>query len=90
MGSEFAGKIAADSPIPTGCPFKPGDRIFGVGQGAFAERIAANWKHLVPLPDNMTYDQGAGLHITWPTSYEALVGRAELKPGQFPDEVPAL
>lgn len=24
---------------------------------------------------------GAGLFITWPTSYEALVGRAELKPG---------
>jgi hypothetical protein len=22
-----------------------------------------------------------GLYITWPTSYEALVGRAELKPG---------
>ena len=24
----------------------------------------------------------AGLHVTWPTSYEALVGRAELKPGK--------
>lgn len=22
-----------------------------------------------------------GLHVTWPTSYEALVGRAELKAG---------
>ena len=22
-----------------------------------------------------------GLYVTWPTSYEALVGRAELKPG---------
>jgi E3 ubiquitin-protein ligase HUWE1 len=24
-----------------------------------------------------------GLFVTWPTSYEALVGRAELKPGLF-------
>lgn len=24
---------------------------------------------------------GVGLYVTWPTSYEALVGRAELKPG---------
>ncbi|THH00794.1 hypothetical protein EW026_g1792 [Hermanssonia centrifuga] len=31
----------------------------------------------------MSYDQGAGLFVTWPTSYEALVGRAELKPGEW-------
>lgn len=26
----------------------------------------------------------SGLSITWPTSYEAFVGRAELKPGIIP------
>lgn len=55
---------------------------------------------LLPLPDELSYDQGAGkiklhikryaseplaissgLYVTWPTSYEALVGRAQLKPG---------
>ncbi|KAL5485220.1 hypothetical protein ACEPAI_7862 [Sanghuangporus weigelae] len=83
LGGEYAGKIAANSPIPEGCPFKPGDRVFGFGQGAYADRVAANWKQMLPLPRNMTYDQGAGLHITWPTSYEALVGRGELKPGDW-------
>ncbi|KAH9935553.1 uncharacterized protein B0H18DRAFT_1174277 [Fomitopsis serialis] len=58
LGSEFAGRIAAASPIPKGCPFKPGDKVFGA--------------HLLPLPATMTYDQGAGL-----------VGRAELKPGEW-------
>ncbi|KAI0360914.1 alcohol dehydrogenase [Trametes cingulata] len=84
LGSEFAGKIAANSPIPQGCPFRPGDRVFGgLAQGAYAERMAAPWQNLIPLPDNMSYDQGAGLFITWPTSYEALVGRAELKAGEW-------
>ena len=30
----------------------------------------------------MGYNEAAGLFITWPTSYEALVGRAELKAGE--------
>jgi len=83
LGSEFAGKIAQDSPIPKGCPFKPGDRVFGSGQGAFGEKVAAPWNQLLPLPDKSTYDEGAGLYVTWPTSYEALVGRAELKAGEW-------
>ncbi|KAF7792365.1 hypothetical protein EIP86_003402 [Pleurotus ostreatoroseus] len=83
LGTEVAGRIAADSPIPPGCPFKPGDRVFGAAQGAYADRLVAGWKQLQPLPDNMNYDQGAGLFITWPTSFEALVGRADLKPGEW-------
>lgn len=76
--------------------------MFGAAQGAYADRVAADWKSLQPLPQNMSFDQGAGetdvsgychywrgltqwmiagLQVTWPTSYEALVGRAELKPG---------
>jgi len=82
LGAEFSGKIASSSQIPKDCPFKPGDRVFGSAQGAFADRIAVEWKAIMPLPDNLTFDQGAGLFITWPTSYEALVGRAELKPGE--------
>lgn len=60
LGNEFAGKIAHDSPIPDGCPFRPGDRVFGGGQGAYGEKSAVFWQNLIPLPDNMSYDQGAG------------------------------
>ena len=63
LGSELAGRVAADSPIPDGCPFRPGDRVFGAAQGAFAEKVAVNWQALVSLPDNMTYDQGAGMSL---------------------------
>jgi len=81
-GAEFAGRISKDSPIPPDCPFKPGDRVFGSGQGAYAEKIATNWQQLFPIPKRMGYNEAAGLFITWPTSYEALVGRAELKAGE--------
>jgi NADPH:quinone reductase-like Zn-dependent oxidoreductase len=81
-GAEFAGRISKDSPIPPDCPFKPGDRVFGSCQGAFAEKVATNWQQLFPIPKGMNYNEAAGLFVTWPTSYEALVGRAELKAGE--------
>ncbi|KAG7449512.1 alcohol dehydrogenase [Guyanagaster necrorhizus] len=82
-GAEFAGRIAKDSPIPKGCPYRPGDRVFGATQGAFADKAPVSWKDILPLPDALSYEQGAGLYVTWPTSYEALVGRAQLKAGEW-------
>ncbi|KDN46199.1 hypothetical protein RSAG8_04426, partial [Rhizoctonia solani AG-8 WAC10335] len=83
LGAEFAGTISASSPIPKGCPFKPGDRVFGSAQGTYAERIAAKWHSLHPIPNGFSFEQAAGLFVTWPTSYEALVGRAQLQPGEW-------
>ena len=60
LGTELAGRIAHDSPLPPGCPFKHGDRVFGAAQGAYGEKVAARWQQLSALPDNMTFDQGAG------------------------------
>lgn len=40
--------------------------MFGSGQGALGEEIATSWKHLLPLPDALSYDQGAGeSHARW-------------------------
>lgn len=83
LGAELAGRIAKGSPIPEGCPYKPGDRVFGSAQGAFAERVAVSWKNIYPIPANMSMDQAAGLMVTWPTSYESLAGRAQLKAGEW-------
>ncbi|QRV94160.1 Zinc-binding dehydrogenase [Ceratobasidium sp. AG-Ba] len=83
LGAEFAGVIASSSPIPKGCPFKPGDRVFGSAQGAYAERVAAKWQSLHPIPKGFSFEEAAGLFVTWPTSYEALVGRAQLQAGEW-------
>ncbi|PPQ98630.1 hypothetical protein CVT24_003963 [Panaeolus cyanescens] len=83
LGTEFAGKIADDSPIPEGSNLRRGQRVFGAQLGSFADKIVTNAASVIPLPDNISFDQGAGLYVTWPTSYEALVGRAELKKGEW-------
>ncbi|KAJ7647303.1 NAD(P)-binding protein [Roridomyces roridus] len=83
MGSELAGRVAHGYPLPAGCPFKAGDRVFGTAVGSYADKAAVDISRLLPLPDNLTFDQGAGLFVTWPTSYEALVGRANLQAGEW-------
>lgn len=83
LGAELAGRISKDSPIPPGCPFKRGDRVFGAGQGSYADKAAVSWKQLLPVPKNLTFRQASGLFVTWPTSYEALTGRAQLQAGRL-------
>ncbi|KAF7376173.1 hypothetical protein MSAN_00032400 [Mycena sanguinolenta] len=83
LGSEFAGRVSHGFPIPEGCPLKPGDRVFGAALGSFAEKVAVPVKSVMKLPDSLTFDQGAGLFVTWPTSFEALVHRAQLQPGEW-------
>ena len=58
-----------------------GDRVFaGVPLGAFAERIALPAGALHPMPDGMTFPEGAAFPVVYPTSYAALVYRANLLP----------
>ena len=38
------------------CPI---DRVFGSAQGAYAECIAANPATLLPMPDNLSFEQAA-------------------------------
>ncbi|KAG8767924.1 hypothetical protein FRC15_005380 [Serendipita sp. 397] len=83
LGAELAGRISQDSPIPVGCPYKRGDRVFGAGQGSYADKVACSWQQLLPVPKNLSFRQASGLFVTWPTSYEALTGRAQLKAGEW-------
>ncbi|BGP19195.1 hypothetical protein JCM10213v2_007282 [Rhodosporidiobolus nylandii] len=83
-GAEFAGVVAKDSPIPKGCDWIPGKtRVFGAGQGAYAERIAVDYRKLLPVPTGMGLDEAAGLYVTYPTSYAGLVNRAQVKEGEW-------
>lgn len=66
---------------PSSRPIK--DRVFGAAQGAYAEQIVADYKACLPVPEGMSYEQAAGLFVTYPTSYEGLVGRGEAKKGDW-------
>ena len=66
-GAEFSGILSANSPIPKGCPFVPGKtRVFGSGQGAYAEKIEVDWRRCLEIPEKMGFEEAAGLSVTFP------------------------
>ncbi|KAE8537740.1 hypothetical protein D1P53_005796 [Cryptococcus gattii VGV] len=83
LGAELAGTISKSSPIPPGCPYKPGDRVFGITQGAFAEQAVAEWKRLLPVPKNLSFAEASTVPLTATTSYLAIVNRAQAKAGEW-------
>lgn len=54
----------------------------GRGLGAYAEQVAVPVSSLLPLPSALSYEQGAAFYVAYPTSYEALVGRARAQAGE--------
>jgi NADPH2:quinone reductase len=84
LGTEIAGIISKDSPIPEGCDWIPGKtRVFGMANGSYAEKAMADWMNLREVPDGISLEEASGLFITWPTSYAALKFRANVQPGEW-------
>ena len=68
LGAEFAGTVAA---APPGSPYKRGDRVLGSAQGAYGERVVAKPVDVLPLPDTLSFDQGAGASL-WKSNVDDL------------------
>jgi NADPH2:quinone reductase len=80
-GGECAGVVAAVGAKVT--RFKPGDKVLSAaGAGAFCQKIAANEMSVFPMPEALSFEQAAGVSITYFTSYYALKQRANLQPGE--------
>ncbi|KAM0259944.1 hypothetical protein ACHAQJ_003036 [Trichoderma viride] len=81
-GAEFAG-IVVSTPRKSSRPprFAVGARVFGAGQGAFATKLCTKEVALLPVPEGWSFRDAAGLFVTAPTSYGALVVRAGIKAG---------
>ncbi|MGZ8727083.1 MAG: alcohol dehydrogenase catalytic domain-containing protein, partial [Aeromicrobium sp.] len=79
-GSEVAGDVIAAGES-TG--FKPGDRVIGFTLlGGFAEKAVVQADMVYPLPDNVSYEQGAAVPLNYLTAYFALVDRGGLAEGE--------
>jgi NADPH2:quinone reductase len=80
-GNEAAGVVAAVGKNVT--RFKVGDRIIGALRGgAFAEKSAVAEESAIPLPESMTFEQGAAYSVAYGTSYHGLKQGADLQPGE--------
>lgn len=63
--------------------FKAGDRVVAtLLGGAFAEECVADEKRCMPLPDALSFEQGAAFTITYATSWHAFRQCAELNNGE--------
>jgi len=80
-GAELAGVVTAVGEGVQG--FEVGQRVFAsCGMGGFAERAVVPAAGAWPLPEGMSFQEGAALPVIYPTSYVALVDRAALQPGE--------
>jgi NADPH:quinone reductase len=80
LGSEVAGTVREAS---DGSPHAPGDRVVAfTSNDAFAEAVAVDADHVLPLPDNVSFEAGAGLPMNYLTAHFALVVRGHLEAGQ--------
>jgi NADPH:quinone reductase len=80
MGMESAGVVEAVGPGVGG--FAVGDRVFGRARGSHATHVLFDADHALPLPDALSFEQGAAIPVGWLTAWHALVTVANAQPGQ--------
>jgi NADPH:quinone reductase len=79
-GAEIAGEVIS---APEGSGLAPGDRVAALCLlGGFAEEALAPVDVTFPLPDVVSYEQGASIVFNYGTAYFALVERGHLQPGE--------
>ncbi|MBT8087832.1 MAG: NADPH:quinone oxidoreductase family protein [Gammaproteobacteria bacterium] len=80
-GNEAAGIVEALGQGVT--HYEVGDKvIINTLGGAFAEKCVADVRMSAPLPDALSFEQGAGFSVTYGTSYHALQQSAGLQAGE--------
>jgi NADPH2:quinone reductase len=80
-GGECSGVVTAVGDKVT--RFKVGDKVISMGaSGAFCEQIAVHEMGAFPMPEGLSFEQAAGISITYFTSYYALKQRANIQPGE--------
>jgi len=79
-GVDVAGQIAAVGATVT--QFKPGDAVFGICKGAFAEYACASEARLVAKPECLSFDQAAAVPIAGLTALQGLRDKGHLQPGE--------
>jgi 2-desacetyl-2-hydroxyethyl bacteriochlorophyllide A dehydrogenase len=79
-GRDVAGEVVEVGKNVT--HFKPGDAVFGVCRGAFAEYACALESKLVTKPDNVTFEQAAAVPVAALTALQGLRDRGRIRNGQ--------
>jgi NADPH:quinone reductase-like Zn-dependent oxidoreductase len=80
LGADVAGVVEA---VGNGVTrFQPGDEVFGIAKGSYAEYARASQDKLAPKPANLTLEQAAVVAISGLTALQGLRDHAQVCPGQ--------
>ncbi len=80
LGTDMAGHVEAVSNTVT--QFKPGDEVFGVANGRYAEYATAREDRLALKPANCSFEEAAAVPIAGLTALQALRDKGGIQPGQ--------
>jgi alcohol dehydrogenase len=84
LGNDVAGVVVQVGPRVRG--FKPGDEVYARPDtdriGTFAEFIAMNERDVAIKPAALSMEEAASIPLVGLTAWQALVEKADLKPGQ--------
>jgi NADPH2:quinone reductase len=79
-GMEAAGVV--DEAAPDVAGFKPGMRVAYIGMGSYADFTRIRPSRVIPLPDYMSFEQGAALPIAMLTAWHMLHTLHDTRAGQ--------
>jgi NADPH:quinone reductase-like Zn-dependent oxidoreductase len=80
LGNDFAGKVEAVSSGVT--QFKPGDEVYGVCLGAYAEYATVKENRMALKPGNRSFEESAAVGIAGFTALQALRDHGHIQRGQ--------
>jgi NADPH:quinone reductase-like Zn-dependent oxidoreductase len=80
IGRDVAGTVEAIGKDVT--QFRPGDELFGIGEGAFADYACAPESGLVAKPEDVTFEQAASIPIAGLTALQGLRDKGKIAAGQ--------
>jgi NADPH:quinone reductase-like Zn-dependent oxidoreductase len=80
LGVDVAGRVEAVGSTVT--QFQPGDEVFGLGVGTFAEYACAREDAVVAKPATMTFEVAAALPVAALTALQGLRDKGQIQPGE--------
>jgi NADPH2:quinone reductase len=79
-GTDVCGEVER---VGVGTDLKPGQRVFGRAlTGGYTEKTCLAADEAIPLPANLSFEEGAAIPIPFYTAYHALHNKAALKSGE--------
>jgi NADPH:quinone reductase-like Zn-dependent oxidoreductase len=80
FGADMAGRVEAVGAAVK--QFQPGDEVYGVRRGAFAEYVCAPENYVAPKPSNLSFEAAAAVPLAAFTALQGLRDQGKIQRGQ--------